>query len=525
MKVNVGDRILRPLSLDQIHSLSREQLIAILIAEQTLRLACEAELDTSKTRFIEISNHAKVLRNMLFGKRSERRPRSNSEGAATSRKNLDSESDGEKNKGNKGRQLPSERYPDAEIQEKHVIPEVVPACSCCGHEMQDSGLSEISETLNVIPKRFVVIRQFRHKFCCRNCHSAIKTADSPERIIPGSSYSDELIIDVSVSKYCDLIPVERYGKMAERQGLRGLPPHSLIDLTIKLGFFMRETYERLRREVLESLVIHADETPHKMLEGDARKNWFLWVFMNMDSCFYECHNTRSGDVAADILKVAGCETLVSDVYSGYKKAVREANDVRYSLGLRPIDNAYCNAHARRGFKIGADDGVYEAKFMIDQYAEIYALEDLCAGKDSENIKVIRSQMQPIFELMRRHCEDTKDSFSNKSSIAIAMNYFLKNFESLTYFISHPLVGIDNNCAERALRSPVIGRKTWYGNHSKRGAEAAAIHFSLIESCKLNKVNPREYYRAAVGRAHCKLPPITPREYRLILEAGEPPKQQ
>lgn len=522
MKVNVGDKILRPLSLDQIHSLSREQLISILIAEQTLRIAHEAELDTSKTRFIEISNQAKALRNMLFGRKSERRPRSPADRAADSLSSSDGESEGRKNKGNKGRQLPSDRYPDAEIQEKHVLPEAIPACSCCGHEMQDSGLSDVTESLSVIPKRFVIIRQFRHKFCCRHCHSAITTAEAPARIVPRSSYNDELIVDVAVSKYCDLIPVERYGKMAERQGLPGLPPHSLIDLTIQLGFFMRETYKRLRSEVLASLVIHADETPHRMLEGDARKNWFLWVFMNMDSCFYECHDTRSGDVASDVLKAAGCETLVSDVYSGYKKAVRKANEVRLAIGLMPIESAYCNAHARRGFTASADEGVQEAVFMINKYAEIYALEDLCDGKDPEEILVVRSGMQPIFEQMRRHCEDTKDFFSNKSSTAVAMNYFLKNFKSLTYFVLRPHVAIDNNCAERALRGPVIGRKTWYGTHSTRGAEAAAIHFSLIESCKLNKVNPRDYYQVAVRRAHSKLPPITPREYRMILEAGTSP---
>lgn len=522
MKVHVGDKILRPLSLEQIQSLSRDQLISLLVAEQTLRLACEAELDTSKTRFIEISSHVKTLRNMLFGQRSERRPRSHADRSTHHRSDNDSEGNGEGNKGNKGRQLPSERYPNAEVQENHIFPEVVPACTSCGHEMKDSGLADITESLTVIPKRFVIIRQFRHKFCCRHCHGAMTTAEAPARIVPRSSYSDELIIDVTVSKYCDLIPVERYGKMAERQGLAGLPPHSLIELTIQLAFFMRETYKRLRSEVLASLVIHADETPHRMLEGDTRRNWFLWAFMNLDSCFFECHDSRSGDVAGVVLKAAGCEVLISDVYSGYRKAIREANEARLNMSLTPIDNAFCNAHARRAFTVAADDGVQEASYMIDSYAEIYALEDLCADKDPETILEVRSKMLPIFEQMRRHCQDAKDGFSSKSSTAQAMNYFMKNFEGLTFFVSQPHVAIDNNAAERALRSPVIGRKTWYGTHSRRGAEASAIHFSLIESCKLNKVNPREYYRAAVRRAHSKLPPITPREYRLILEAGESP---
>jgi transposase len=101
---------------------------------------------------------------------------------------------GGKNKGNKGRQLPSDHYPNAEIQERHIYPDVAPSCNACGCEMKDSGLSEVSESLSVIPKRFVVIRQFRHKFFCRNCHSAITSAEAPARIVPRSSYDDDLII-------------------------------------------------------------------------------------------------------------------------------------------------------------------------------------------------------------------------------------------------------------------------------------------------------------------------------------------
>ena len=73
--------------------------------------------------------------------------------------------------------------------------------------------------------------------------------------------------------------------------------------------------------------------------------------------------------------------------------------------------------------------------------------------------------------------------------------------------------IDNNPQERLLRNPVIGRKTWYGTHSKLGAKTAAILFSLVEACKLNKVNPRDYFKSLVKDLHAGKNAYTPFEYK------------
>ena len=72
-------------------------------------------------------------------------------------------------------------------------------------------------------------------------------------------------------------------------------------------------------------MVHADETPHKMLEGHEKKSWYLWGFSTLRTCFLECHDTRSGDVASDVLINSKCQFLLTDVYSGYGKAVRLAN--------------------------------------------------------------------------------------------------------------------------------------------------------------------------------------------------------
>ena len=103
-------------------------------------------------------------------------------------------------------------------------------------------------------------------------------------------------------------------------------------------------------------------------------------------------------------------------------------------------------------------------------------------------------------------------YSAKSVIGKAMNYFLKNYDNFVRYIEHPDVPIDNNRAERVLRNPVVGRKTWYGTHSPRGAETAAILFSLVESCKLSKVNPRQYFKKLVEDLQQNKPTFTPKEF-------------
>ena len=100
-------------------------------------------------------------------------------------------------------------------------------------------------------------------------------------------------------------------------------------------------------------------------------------------------------------------------------------------------------------------------------------------------------------------------------MAEAMNYFLKNFESLTRFLKNPRLPIDNNPQERLLRNPVIGRKTWFGTQTERGAKTNAILFSIVESCKLNKINPREYFKNLVVSLLHNNEVITPNEFKIL----------
>lgn len=505
--------LLEPIPSDKIALIPHDDLVELFKYQQRIietinkdndRLrAANNELE-QKTFYID--DQYITIKNKFFGKSSEKQASPE-----------DKKKHQKKNRKKKKKvQLPSQRYPDAPLIEREVELQDLPSCKCCGSEMQDSGMTENSEFLTVIPKQYIVIRQKRHKYRCSKCHGDIVTAPAPPKIKSGSSYSDELIIDVVTSKYCDLIPIERYAGMAGRNSLADLPPQSLIELTHIFANFVQKAYDKLKEEVTSEDVLHADETPHRMLEENDKKSWYLWGFSTRMSCYFEIHNTRSGDVASEILQNSACEYLVSDVFSGYGKAVKDSNVHRKSKNLPLIKNVYCNAHARRKFRESESRFPEEASYFIGVYGKIYRLNKM-SHLWPQKTQRLRKLMQPLFEEIKSRSIEMMGGYSSKSSIGKAMSYFLKNYEGLTLFLDNPLLPIDNNSQERLLRNPVIGRKTWYGTHSQRGAQTNATLFSLVESCKLNKVNPREYFKKLVQDLHGGKEPYTPKDYAHLLK--------
>lgn len=496
--------LFEPVPVERLQLQSKEDLITFIKLQQEVNESLmkqverlKALTDEVKEQILLIKEQYVVIKSKLYGKSSEREPVQEQEEKVPT----------ETSKRMKV-QLPSKRYPDAPLIERQIELQELPQCECCGSKMKDSGMTEDSEYLTVIPQQYIVIRQKRHKYSCGKCQGSIKTAPAPERITPGSSFSDEMVVDVAMSKYCDLIPIERYASMAAREGLKDLPPQSLIETTHNLADYVNGAYEKVKEEVLSSKVLHADETPHRMLEGDKTSNWYLWGFSTSKASYFDIRDTRSGDVASTLLCGSQCEYLVSDVYSGYAKAVKDTNQVRQNNGQREIQNVYCNAHARRKFKEAREKFV-EAQFFIDQYKKIYHLESQMKEKPPDEVLKIRSEMIPIFESMKLKAIEEINSFPSKSSIGKAFGYLLKNYQALTLFTKNGELPIDNNSQERLLRSHVIGRKTWYGTHSKRGAQTAAILLTLVESCKLNKINPRLYFKNLVQDLHNGMAPYSP----------------
>jgi hypothetical protein len=221
-------------------------------------------------------------------------------------------------------------------------------------------------------------------------------------------------------------------------------------------------------------------------------------------------------VASEILIGSLCEVLVSDVYTGYNKAVRVANAARSKEKKPLIRSAYCNAHARRYFfkfwKLHQSNE--DAIFYLDHYQEIYKINDETKGKSPPEVLLLREQMRPLFQAMKDRANKDINKYPSSHQLTKAMRYFLDYYDSLLLFLKDAEVPIDNNSQESLLRNPVVGRKTWYGTHSKLGASTAAILFSLVETCKMNGVNPREYFPYMVNSLHQGQEPLLPYEYKL-----------
>jgi len=412
--------------------------------------------------------------------------------------------------------LPSEKFPELTIEEKTISREELPTSPYCNETMSESGLYNTNETLEVDPKRYYIQRTKREKYTCKKCHGSMLNTPTKPRIVPSSNYGDSIIIDVTLSKFCDLIPIERYSAIASRSGIKGLPPQSLIGLTNHLAVFLKKVLAKIKAEAQSSWTLQADETPHKMLEGDDKKNWYLWGFFSSKGCYFEACNTRSGDVAYNFLIDSKAKYLVTDGYTGYKKAIKQI----YDKNKRKILNIFCNSHSFRYFRDANNNWHNEVEFFLHTYGEIYRLEEIVNSLTNDNEKLAkRKEMQPLFEKMKKRAIELQEGVMPESLLKKSINYFLNHYEGLTVCTSNIDIPLDNNLSEREMRSPVVGRKTWIGTHSKRGAKTMSTHFSIIHSCKMVGINPRDYYPWIVQRIHDKKDILTPYEYSQLSDTG------
>ena len=177
-----------------------------------------------------------------------------------------------------------------------------------------------------------------------------------------------------------------------------------------------------------------------------------------------------------------------------------------------IVSAYCNAHVRRNF-FKIRERYPEAYFYLDHYHEIYQLESEAKGKPPDEVLKLREKMRPHFEAMRDQAMEELIRYPKGNKYEKALSYLLNDYAGFTLCLKDADVPLDNNAQERLLRSHVVGRKTWYGTHSEQGAETAAILFSIVETCKLNQVNPREYFPALVKAILNRQEPLTPPEWK------------
>jgi len=378
--------------------------------------------------------------------------------------------------------------------------EHAPACGCphCGSTLRRMG-EDVSEHIEYIPEHFKVIRTVRPKMSCPKC-SAVVQALAPSRPIPKSIAGAGLLAHVAVSKYLDHLPLYRQSEIYARQGL-DLQRSTMAGWIGAISKLVAPLVDELGRYVVAGHKVHADDTPVPVLDPGrgTTKTGRLWVYVRDDrpagstdppAAWYRYTPTREGaHPRAHLAKFQGI--LQADGFSGFNGL--------YESGR--ILEAGCWAHARRKFyELFEANRSPVAQEALDRIQALYAIEDPIRGKQPAERQAVRQrEAAPLLVDLGRWMRATLATVSAKSELASAFNYSLKRWEALTRYRQDGTIEIDNNAAERALKGPVLGRKNWLFAGSHDGGERAAAMYSLLETAKLNGIDPEAYLRQVLER--------------------------
>jgi len=386
------------------------------------------------------------------------------------------------------------QLPIAEVL--HVLDESNRDCPACGghlEEMKDQ--QEVSDEITVVQRRFLVARHLRQKYRCR-CNAAVVTAPGPRKLIPGGRYSPAFAVEVATSKYLDHLPLERQSRIMQREGL-SVGSQTLWDQLDALAGHLEPTYRELSRRVLSSPLVHADETHWRLMAKSERKKYWAWCVTSIDTAYYRIFDNRAKGSAQQLL--AGYRgTVVADGYGAYEALARAGPG--FTL-------AHCWAHVRRKFVEIESHYPRQAREILDLIGEIYAVErevfppgveDSQAARLTQRARLRAERSRPLIERIRVWAES--QTALPRSGLGQAIRYMRELWPGLTRFVDDPLIPLDNNPVERALRGLVVGRKNHYGSRSHRGCEVAALFYSLIETAKLCGVEPKSYLLRATSEA-------------------------
>jgi transposase len=477
--LDTAKQVIRLLSKENRHLADRLSELARAIA----RLEGRGEGEQMMLELSYLKEQVGLLRRKHFGDSSERREHERKAKARTTPK------------GHGPRSQPS--LPIVEVIE--VLPEDKKNCPKCDGTLEEmKGVSEDSEFITRIEREYRLVRERRQKYRCK-CGEAVVTAPSAAiKATPGGRYDVAFAAGVVVDKYVDHQPLERQCRTMAREGL-SIDSQTLWDQVASVAQLLVPSYLALRNYILGADIIGADETWWRLMGGRSNKRWWAWSITTHDACWYKLAPSRSADVAKEVL--GGFEGIVlCDGYKAYETVQKDLPNVRL---------AHCWAHARRHFVEAEPNYPKECEQALDFIGKLFEIERELASPDAlegdEKSAAIRARKKarkersrPVIDTLRTWALEQRGL--PKSGLRKAIDYMLSYWIGLTAFLDEPLLDIDNNRTERALRGMVIGRKNHYGSRSEAGTQAAAILYSLVESAKLCGVDPSEYLMLACMRA-------------------------
>jgi transposase len=413
------------------------------------------------------------------------------------------------------RKRPSRQPFPAHLPRERVIVPGPTSCPCCGGDRLRKLGETVTETLEVIPRRWKVIQHVREKMTCRDCEK-ISEPPAPFRVTPRGWAGPNLIAMLLFEKFGQHQPLNR---QSERYGREGVPL-SLSTLADQVGAGCAALDPLLRRieaHVFAADRLHGDDTTVPVLAKGKTVTGRCWVYVRDDrpfggrappaAMFYYSRDRGGEHPQAHLEKWSGL--LQADAYGGYTKLYDETRKPG------PVLEAACWAHARRPFFALADieasarrkaEGkapapvsplALEAVRRIDALFEI---ERAINGCSAEERRAVRQELsRPLVDDLEAWMRKERPKLSRGSDLAKAFDYMLKRWTAFTRFLDDGRVCLSNNAAERGLRGIALGRKSWLFAGSDRGGMRAAAMYSLIVTAKMNDIDPQAWLAGVLAR--------------------------
>lgn len=381
------------------------------------------------------------------------------------------------------------------------------ACSpgCDGAQVRIG--EDITEVLDYIPARFEVIRHVRARLACRRCER-IRQAPMPSLPIPKSRATSALLAHMLVSRFADHLPWYRQSAIFRRAGV-DIERDLMGNWAGKIAWLVAPLVDRMMAYVLEADKIHGDDTPVTLLTPGQRgvRTAHFWVYLRDDrSCgddrppavvYRFSADRRGAHVAGHLEDYAGY--FQADAFAGYNALYHD----RATGAARGITEVGCWSHVRRKF----NDVLVTSKGLSPVAAEaiarigaLFAIERRIKGAPPDERHAVRqAEAAPKLEALRLWLQAQLRGLAPKSDLALACNYALNRWAAMIRYCEDGQLEISNNLVENALRGVSLGRKNWLFVGSAKGGEHAAIFYSLIETCRLNGIDPQAWLTDIIDR--------------------------
>lgn len=358
---------------------------------------------------------------------------------------------------------------------------------------------EITEELDYEPGKLFVNKIIRPKYAKQD-NEGVLIAPMIERPLPKAIAGAGLLTQIVIDKYADHLPLYRQMERFKREGIN-IPYSTITDWVSGTVKLIDPLYEALKKKILQSDYLHADETPVKVLDkdkkgdasaGSAHRGYF-WVYHNSVErmVLFDYRPGRGREGPAELLKDFKGH-LQTDGYQVYDFFKTEED----------ITCMHCMAHARRYFFDAIQNDKARAEYALEQFAKLYDIERKAKQQILAEDELLQLRQREAMPLLQQLGQWMKEQYINvlpKSPIGKALGYNIERWDELMVYATNGKLNIDNNPVENSIRPVAIGRKNYLFAGSHEAAQRSAMLYSLMGTCKLNGINPFTWFRDVLQR--------------------------